>query len=274
MTLPPPDTNQRSVDTGAAPLRRFEWAPFVGVWTREFTLFRRFWASTTFSSIVEPTIYLLAFGFGVGALVSTVNGIPYIEFVGTGTVATAVLFASVFAGMFTTFVRRTYQHTYDGILSTPVDVHEVVLAEASWIAAKAGVYGCAPLLVAMAFGLPPSWGMLAVPVIGLLTGFGFALFGMWMSGVVPTIDAFSYVTSAVITPLFLLAGTFFPLSSLPDWAQTLAQVNPLYHCVSLVRQAAFGWSWPQAGWDVLALVLFAGLMAWLAVRTLRGKLID
>jgi lipooligosaccharide transport system permease protein len=258
----------------APQLRRFELAPFVGVWTREFTLFRRFWASTTFSSIVEPTIYLLAFGFGVGALVSSVNGIPYIEFVGTGTVATAVLFASVFTGMFTTFVRRTYQHTYDSILATPVDVHEVVLAEASWVAVKAGVYGCAPLLVAIGFGLPPSPGMVAVPFIGVLTGFGFALFGMWMSGVVKTIDAFSYVTSAIITPLFLLAGTFFPLSSLPGWAQTLAMLNPLYHCVNLVRQAAFGWQWPTAAVDVAVLVGFAALMAVLAITTLRRKLID
>ena len=78
----------------------------------------------------------------------------------------------------------------------------------------------------------------------------------------------------MITPLFLLAGTFFPLTSLPPWAQQLAQLNPLYHCVSLVRQAAFGWLWPQADLDVLALVIFAVLMAWLAIRQLRRKLID
>ena len=260
--------------TGTGRKLGLDMAPFVGIWIRELTLFRRFWRSTTFSSIVEPTIYLLAFGFGIGALVSTIDGIPYIEFVGTGAVASAVLFASVFTGMFTTFVRRKFQRTYDGLLATPVDVPEVVLAEASWIAAKAGVYGCAPLLVAMAFGLPPRWGMLAVPFIGMLTGFGFALFGMWMSGVVKAIDQFNYVTSALITPLFLLAGTFFPLSNFPPAVQTLAQFNPLYHCVQLVRQAAFGWSWPSLLWNITALIIFAIIAGALAVRTLGKKLID
>ena len=253
---------------------RFDLAPFVGIWIREVTLFGRFWRSTTFSSVVEPTIYLLAFGFGIGALVTTIDGIPYIEYVGTGAVATAVLFSSVFTGMFTTFVRRKFQRSYDGLLSTPVDVPEVVLAEASWIGAKAGVYGCAPLLVAMAFGLPPSWGMLAVPFIGMLTGFGFALFGMWMSGVVKAIDQFNYVTSALITPLFLLAGTFFPLTNFPPVVQTLAQFNPLYHCVQLVRQASFGWEWPSLLWNIVALIIFAVIAGTLAIRTLSKKLID
>ncbi|MFM7599295.1 MAG: ABC transporter, partial [Actinomycetota bacterium] len=143
--------------------------PYLGVWLREAIVFRRLWLSTTFAAIVEPIVYLLAFGFGLGALISSINGYSYIEFVGTGSVATAVLFSSVFSGMFTTYVRRVYQRTYDGVLSTPVDVSELITAEAMWVALKAGVYGCAPLIVAMSFGLPPAWGMLAVPFIGILT---------------------------------------------------------------------------------------------------------
>ncbi|HKA69075.1 MAG TPA: ABC transporter permease, partial [Actinomycetes bacterium] len=140
-------------------LRWFEPQCLAAVWSRELALFKRYWASTTFASIVEPTIYLLAFGVGFGTLVSVIDGRPYIEFLGTGIVATAVLFTSVFAGMFVTFVRRIYQQTYAALLATPVDVHEVVTGEATWHAAKAGVYGCAPLLVAIAFGLDPSPGM-------------------------------------------------------------------------------------------------------------------
>ncbi|MBA3619026.1 MAG: ABC transporter permease [Acidothermales bacterium] len=255
-------------------LRRFEGAAFAGVWTRETTLFRRYWTSTTFASVVEPTIYLLAFGVGFGSLVPIVVGLRYIDFLGTGVVATAVLFSSAFAGMFQTFVRRVYQRTYDALLAAPVDVHELVTAEAGWIAAKAGTYGCAPLLVAMAFGLDPSWGMLVVPLVGALTGFGFALFGMWMAAIVPSLDSFNYIISAVLTPLFLVAGTFFPLSQLPSWALGLAQVNPLYHCVELVRHAAFGFVPLADLYHVGALVGFAALMWLLAVRHMRGRLIS
>ena len=98
-----------------------------------------------------------------------------------------------------------------------------------------------PLLVAMGFGLDPTWGMLTVPFIGFITGFGWAAFGVLIAAVLKSIDHFSYVTSIVITPAFLVAGTYFPLDELPTWAQVLGQFNPLYHCVQLVRGASFGW---------------------------------
>lgn len=254
-------------------VRRFERPTFEGVWNKEFTLFKRYWASTTFSSVVQPTIYLLAFGLGVGTLVETVDGIPYVEYVGTGTVATAVLFASAFPGMFATFVRRVFQRSYDAVLAAPVSVDELVTAEGSWLAAKAGVYGTVPLVVTFFFGLSPSWGMLTVPFIGFLTGLGFAFFGMWVSSVVKTIDSFTYVTSAVLTPLFLVAGTFFPITNLPPGLQLLAQFNPLYHCVQLVRDASFGWRWPEDLGHVMFLAAFAVAMWLLAIRGLRAKLV-
>lgn len=255
-------------------LRWFEPQCISAVWTHELALYRRYWASTTFSSIVEPTIYLLAFGVGFGSLISFIGDRPYIEFLGTGVVATAVIFTSAFAGMFVTFVRRTFQQTYDAMLATPVDVHELVTAEAMWHATKAGVYGCSPLLVAMAFGLDPAWGMLVVPFVGFLTGLGFALFGIWTSAVVPSIDSFNYIISAVITPLFLVAGTFFPLDQFPAWARAIAQLNPLYHCVELVRHAAFGFEPLKDLYHVAVLIVFAAIMWSLAVRRMRRRLID
>jgi hypothetical protein len=100
---------------------RLDRAALTGVLVREIVNFSSYWRATTFSSTVEPTIYLLAFGFGFGTLVSEVNGLDYVEFVGTGTVATAVLFSSVFPAMFGTFVKYQFQKTYDAILAAPVD---------------------------------------------------------------------------------------------------------------------------------------------------------
>jgi lipooligosaccharide transport system permease protein len=245
-----------------------------GVLVREVVNFSSYWRSTTFSSTVEPTIYLLAFGFGFGSIVSTVAGLDYVEFVGTGTVATAVLFSSVFPAMFGTFVKYSFQHTYDAILAAPVDTEELVTAEALWIAGRAGTYGCVPLLVAMVFGLPPSWGMLTVPFIAFLAGFGWASFGILIAAVMKSIENFNYVTSIVITPLFLVAGTYFPISGLPEWAQVAAQINPLYHCVQLVRHAVFGFQ----GWvDLyhLGVIVAFGLVAWrVAINRMQRKLID
>ncbi|HEY3682166.1 MAG TPA: ABC transporter permease [Streptosporangiaceae bacterium] len=254
--------------------RRFEWAALTGIWYRELTLYKRYWMPSTFAAIVEPVLYLLAFGFGLGSLVGAIGGYRYIDFLATGIVAMSVLFVSAFTALFATFVRRTFQHSYEAILAAPVDVHEVVTAEASWIAVRSAVYGCAPLLVALAFGLRPSWGMLLVPLIGLVTGMGFALWGIWMSALVPSINTMDYVITGVITPLFLVAGTFFPLSQFPSWIRHIAALNPLYHTVELVRHAATGWR-PLADLGHLgALVLFCGI-AWLAaVTAMRRRLID
>src|ERR671920_131399 len=167
-----------AADAHRSRLGRLERPALTGVLVREIVNYSSYWRSSTFSSTVEPTIYLLAFGFGLGSLVGTIGGYEYVEFVGTGTVATAVLFSSAFPGMFSSFVKYKFQRTYDAILAAPVDTEELVTAEALWIAARAGVFGCAPMIVAMAFGLDPSPGMLLVPFIGFLAGFGWGSFGI------------------------------------------------------------------------------------------------
>jgi lipooligosaccharide transport system permease protein len=255
------------------PLHRLEPTALRGVMVREVVNFSSFWRSSTFSSTVDPTIYLLAFGFGFGSLVSEVAGYDYIEFVGTGIVATTVLFSGAFPAMYSTFVKYEFQHTYDAILAAPVDTEELVTGEALWIAARVGVYGCVPMLVAVVFGLDPSWGMLLVPGIAALSGFGWASTGIFIAAKAKTIESFSYWQSGLLTPMFLVAGTFFPLDDLPRWAQVLGHLNPLYHTVELVRHAVFGLEgWVDVG-HLAFLIAFAVVMWRLAIRYMERKLI-
>jgi lipooligosaccharide transport system permease protein len=254
-------------------LHRLEPAALRGVLVREIVNYSSFWKSSTFSSTIDPTIYLLAFGFGFGSLVSKVGGHDYIEFVGTGIVATTVLFSGAFPAMYGTFVKYQFQHTYDAILAAPVDTEELVTGEALWIAARTGVYGCFPMIVAMFFGLDPSWGMLLVPFIAALAGYGWACCGIFIAAKAKSIESFSYWQSGLLTPMFLVAGTFFPLDQLPTWAQVLGNLNPLYHCVQLVRDAVFGFQgWKDIG-HLAFLVGFALLMWRLAVRYMERRLV-
>jgi lipooligosaccharide transport system permease protein len=259
---------------GARRVGRLEPAALAGVMSRDVAIFGRYWKATTFSSIVQPTIYLLAFGLGFGALVHHVGHLTYVEYVATGVVATAVLFSSAFPGMFNTFIRWQFQRTYDAMLAAPVDVEELITAEVLWISLRAGVYGLAPLLVGIAFGVEPNAGMLLIPLIGFVTGFGFAAFGVTVAAIAKTIDNFNYITSAVLTPLFLVAGTFFPISSLPAGLRTIAQFNPLYHCVQLVRDASFGDLGPADLGHAAVLIAFALIMWRLAISQLGRRLID
>ncbi len=256
-------------------MRRLEPAAIGGVMSREAANFRTFWRSSVFSSTIEPVIYLLAFGLGLGAtLVDRVDGLDYVEFVGTGMVATAVIFSSALPAMFGTFVKHRFQHTYDAILAAPVDVEELVSAEMLWIGIRAGVFGTFPLLVTMLFGLDPRWSMLTVPFFAMITALGFAGFGIAVAATLPKIDQFSYVTTLVVTPLFLLAGTFFPIDQLPEWAQVLAQLNPLHHLVVLVRDASiFGFE--STDLIRLGILIAFSLVMWrIAIARMTDRLID
>ncbi len=255
-------------------MRRLEPAALAGVMTRDIVLFRRYWKATTFSSIVQPTIYLLAFGLGLGSLLHGIGHVKYVSYVATGVVATAVLFSSAFPGMFNTFIRWQFQRTYDALLAAPVDVEELVTAEILWISLRAGVYGLAPLIVGFAFGLKPEPGMLLVPLIGFITGFGFAAFGVLIAAVAKTIDNFNYVTSAVLTPMFLVAGTFFPITTLPHALREIAKFNPLYHCVALVRDVSLQTFGTADLGHAAVLTGFALVMWRIAIWRLRLRLID
>jgi lipooligosaccharide transport system permease protein len=255
-------------------MRRLEPAAIAGVMSREVANFRTFWKATTFSSTLEPIIYLLAFGLGLGStIVGRVGGLSYVEYVGTGMVATAVIFSSALPAMFGTFVKHRFQRTYDAILAAPVDVEELVTAEMLWIGLRSSVFGCFPLIVAMGFGLDPAPGMLLVPFFAFITALGFAAFGIAVAGTVAKIDQFSYVTTLVITPLFLVAGTFFPIDQLPKVFQVLAQLNPLHQLVELVRHASFGFEALDLA-RVGVLLVFAVVLWRVAVRQLTRRLID
>jgi lipooligosaccharide transport system permease protein len=255
-------------------VRRLEPAAIVGVMSRDVANFRSFWKSTTFSSVLEPVIYLLAFGLGLGStIVDRVDGLDYVEFVGTGMVATAVIFSSALPAMFGSFVKERFQRTYDAILAAPVDVEELVTAEMLWISIRSGVYGTFPLLVSMLFGLDPAPGMLLVPLFAFVTALGFSAFGIATAASVAKIDQFSYVTTLVITPLFLVAGTFFPIDQLPEGLQIAANVNPLHQLVELVRHAAFGFEWTDP-LRLGGLIVFAGVLWRVAVARMEKRLID
>ena len=263
---------------GGVPVRpkfgRLEPAAIAGVMSREAANFRTYWKGTAFSSILEPIVYLLAFGVGLGStLIKGVDGLSYVEFVATGMVATAVIFSSALPAMFGTFVKERFQNTYDAILAAPVDPEELVTAEMLWIGIRAGFFGCFPLLIGIAFGLNPTWGMLLVPLFAFTTALGWAAFGIAIAASVAKIDQFNYVTTLVITPLFLVAGTFFPIDQLPEGLQVLAQFNPLHQLVELVRHACFGFEATDP-LRLAGLILFAVVLWREAVRRMSKRLID
>jgi lipooligosaccharide transport system permease protein len=213
------------------------------VWRRNLDVFMKTIHVNFLPALFEPILYLTAFGFGLGALItSTIPGYgSYIQFIGPGLIAIAVMYGSFFECTYGSFVRMYYQKTFDAIIATPVSVEEVIAGELLWGATRAAINGTIVLAVVAAFGLVSSPLALLVPVLAFFGGLLFASLGMCFTALAPNIDFFNFPAFLFITPMFLLSGTFFPLSPFPVPLQfTALAVFPLTHVVDLTRGLLFG----------------------------------
>jgi lipooligosaccharide transport system permease protein len=185
-------------------------------------------------------LYLVALGFGLGAFVKEINGIPYMHFIAPGIIASSSMFATVSECTYGTYVRMTYQKTFDAILATPVNVSDLVAGEIMWGATKSMLYGTIVAFVISAFGLVDSFKIiLAIPIL-FVSGLIFAEIAVIAVAIVPGIDSFSYFFTLLVTPSFLFSGIFFPLDTLPPLVSQIAFFTPLYHLVNVCRSFASG----------------------------------
>jgi lipooligosaccharide transport system permease protein len=206
------------------------------VWRRNFDVFNKTLTTNFLPSLLEPILYLVAFGFGLGGFIPSIRGQPYINFIAPALVAIAMMNGSFFECTFGSFVRMYYQKTFDAIVATPVSVEEVVAGELLWGATRATINAAIVLVVVAAFGLISSPLFLLVIPIAFFVGLMFSSIAMCFTAAAPNIDFFNFPSFLFLTPMFFLSGTFFPLTSLPSAAQVIAfAVLPLTHAVDLTR---------------------------------------
>jgi len=238
------------------------------VWRRDFEVFRMTLWVNFIPPMLEPVLYILAFGFGMGSLVDTVTwrgeAMRYIRYVVPGIIAIAVMFQSYFETTYSSFVRMYYQRTFDAMLATPLLVEDVIVGEWLWGASRALLAGSIMLVMVSFFGLIEWPDSLWVVPISLLGGLLFSGLGLITTALVPAIDQFNLSTFVFIFPMFLFSGTFFPLDVLPHWALAVAWTLPLTHVSSLLRGACLGTRPEAPSWSLLylgAMTLAAGAAA-------------
>lgn len=208
---------------------------FVHVWRRNRLVWRKLAVPSMLGNLADPMIYMLGLGYGLGAMLPEVGGMPYIAFLAGGIVCSSTMMSASFEAMYSGYSRMHVQKTWDAIINAPVTLDDVVLGEAVWAASKSFLSGMAVLIVAWALGLVASpLALLILPVI-FLTGLAFAGMGLVMTAVSSSYDFFMYYFTLAITPMMLVCGVFFPLEQLPGWLQALAQALPLTHAVALAR---------------------------------------
>jgi lipooligosaccharide transport system permease protein len=242
----------------------------VRVWERNLAVFRKYSLPSLIGpSIGEPLLYLLGFGFGLGTLVGTVGGTRYVEFVAPGMVMSSAMFAAAYECTYGAYVRMVHQKTYEAILTTPLSLEDIVAGDILWGASKATFNGTVMLLVVAVFGLTRSFWALAVPVVIALLALLFAALSLVVAALAKSFEFFNYYLTLVVTPMFLFCGVFFPLDSLPGWAQALARFLPLTYAVRATRALMQGHPSPQGLLALLWLVpgiIMAFLLAACLVR--------
>jgi lipooligosaccharide transport system permease protein len=217
------------------------WFPHLSsrvfaVWRRDFDVFRRlFWVNFAVP-MLEPILYLLALGFGLGLFVKEIQGIPYPRFIAPGLISVAIMYGSFFECSYASFVRMYYQKTFDAIIATPLNLEEVVAGEILWGATRATINATVVFLVVMAFGLSSPLHLAGLLPLAFLGGILFGSLGMISTALVPGIEYFNIPIFLFLTPMFLFSGTFFPLEVLPQAAQKASYaLLPLTHTVKIAR---------------------------------------
>lgn len=241
------------------------------VWQRNFTVYTKLYKSSIALNFVEPALYLAALGLGLGAFVKEINGVPYINFIAPGIIASSSMFAATYECTYGTYVRMTYQKTFDAILATPVNIDDLVAGELMWGATKSMLYGTIIMIVISLFGLVDSaMIILAVPIL-FICGLIFAEVSVIAAATVPGIDTFNYFYTLLMTPMFLFSGIFFPLDNLPPVVAKIAFFTPLYHLVNICRSFSSG----QVGSisDILWLLVVAAILAPYPFRLMRRRIV-
>ena len=213
---------------------------FWPVVLRNLLVWRKLAVPSVVGNIAEPLITLVAFGYGLGALVGQIGGRPYIEYLASGSVTVSAALAATFEALYSAYSRMQVQKTWDSILNAPVELDDIVFAEMLWGALKA-VFSVAAILVViylLDISRAPSM-LLALPVLGLV-GVTFASLALVFNALAKGYDFFTYYFTLVITPMTFLSGVYFPMEQMPPWLQAVGNVLPLKAAVDIVRPLVLG----------------------------------
>ena len=252
---------------------------FWPVFLRNLLVWRKLAIPSLVGNIAEPLMWLVAFGYGMGALVGqvTLSGaagevkVPYILFLASGSICMSAMNAASFEALYSAFSRMHVQKTWDGIMNAPVNLDDVVLAEMLWAAFKSLFTVTAILGVMLVLGISYSPKLLLAWPVLLGVGITFSCLALIFNALAKGYDFFTYYFTLFLTPMMFLSGIFFPLEQLPELVRAISQWLPLTNAVDLVRPL-FMDQWPaHPVRHALVLAVYAVVGFWLALALTRKR---
>lgn len=236
-------------------------------------VFRKIWLTNIMFNFIEPMLYLTAMGYGLGTFVQEIDGLTYLQYIAPGMVASSAMFSASFECTYGSFIRLHYQKTFHAMLAGPVTVGDIVAGDILYATFKSMLFGVVILTVITVLGQVQSWWALLIPLFLVVPGLTFSLLAICYTGVTDNIDKFNYYITLFLTPSYLFSGVFFPINSMPEWAQVLAWFNPIYHSVEVCRAMALGNISPVLLVHAGVLLAITGALMPLAVRLMTKRLI-
>jgi len=248
------------------------WWRWYPVWSRNLRVWRKLLGPALLGNIGEPLLYLLALGYGLGSFLGELEGLPYVVYLASGMVCASAMNTASFEGMYSAYTRMAVQDTWLGMLTAPLEIRDVLVAEVIWAGTKSLISVAAILVVAGAMGLIADLRSLLVLPLAWLLGCCFGAMALMVTAVARNYDFFMYYFTLLITPMLLLSGVFFPVNSMPTYIQAGAAFLPLYHAIALMRPLMIG-QWPGDILLHLGVLLLYTLLAFpLALHLIRRRL--
>lgn len=238
---------------------------------RNFLVWRRLMVPSLMIHLVEPAVFFIGFGYGVGALVGDVDGGSYLSFLAAGMAGYAVMNSASFEALYSAFTRMHVQRNWESILHAPMTVDDVVAGEWLWAGCKSTLAGAAMLAIISLVGLA-NWpsALLLIPSL-LLGGLAFAAIALVFNALARSYEFFSFYFSLFIAPMMILSGAFFPVDRLPEALQTLSAVLPLRHVVDMARPLLAGETPPDWQLNIAVLLAYTAVGLWLATSLTRRR---
>ncbi len=245
---------------------------------RNALVYRRVWSGSIFTSFLQPTLFLLAMGIGVGGMVEGERaglpaGMSFLAFLAPGLLAAACMQTAAAESSWPILGKMRWHRNYEAMMATPIDVRDLVFGELAWVVVRLTTVALAFGLVSAAFGGLALSAIAPVTAAGVLTGLAFSAPILAYAATLSANGNFNVMFRFVITPLFMFSGVFVPVDRLPSFLQVIAWATPLFHGVELVRGVALGTlSWPGAFVHVAYLAIVTSVGTALALKTFARRL--
>ncbi len=255
------------------PTPRIRRRSISGLWLRHAVAFVRYWKFVITWVLIEPVVVLVAVGFGIGKLVTEVEGADsYAEFVTPGLIMGSAMFHALFETSWNAY-NRIDNDVYETALTTPLTVTEITIADTLWAVTRSMMTTVGVAGVAVALGWLGGWMAIGIFIPAIMVGVVFGTMGFLFSAVAPHTTFLSLVFTLVATPMYFFSGSFFPISILPDCVEPIAWAMPLTPGVHIARGFALGSLDITHLWAAVYLVALTAVFWPLAVYLLRRRLI-